>query len=67
MTVYVDMNDIDGLYASLKPRLDTLPAGDVDPPRDKPWKQREFMVRLPDGDWIAFGQAAGVMPPTSAG
>ncbi len=67
MTVYVDMADIDGLYARLKPLLDTLPAGDVDPPRDKPWKQREFMVRLPDGDWIAFGQAAGVMPPTSAG
>jgi len=23
---------------------------------DKPCGQREFQVRLPDGDWLAFGQ-----------
>ncbi|HQR46947.1 MAG TPA: VOC family protein [Thermoanaerobaculia bacterium] len=57
MTVYVDVSDVDALYASLRGRLCDLAEGDVEPPRNKPWGQREFMVRLPDGDWIAFGQA----------
>jgi len=57
MTVYVDVSDVDRLWKHLRPNLSTLPEGAVETPRDKPWKQREFMVRLPDGDWIAFGQA----------
>jgi catechol 2,3-dioxygenase-like lactoylglutathione lyase family enzyme len=58
MTVYVDVQDVDQLYDRLRPRLSQLAPADVEAPRDKPWRQREFMVRLPDGDWIAFGQAA---------
>jgi hypothetical protein len=57
MTVYVDVTDVDGLYERLSPKLKQLPTEMVEMPRDKPWRQREFMVRLPDGDWIAFGQA----------
>lgn len=56
MTVYIDVRDVDALYAELLPELRSLPAGDVEPPSDKPWNQRELHVRLPDGDWLAFGQ-----------
>ena len=56
MTVYVDVLDVDALYTELQPRLALLPSADVELPRDKSWKQREFQVRLPDGDWLTFGQ-----------
>lgn len=58
MTVYVDVPDVDALFEQLRPGLERLPQRDLERPRNKPWKQREFMVRLPDGDWVAFGQAA---------
>lgn len=54
---YVDVRDVDALHAELKPRLDTLPAGDVHGPADKPYGQRELLVLAPDGNLIAFGQA----------
>ena len=57
MTVYVDVSDVDQLYEQLRSRLELLPRETIEAPRDKPWRQREFMVKLPDGDWIAFGQA----------
>jgi hypothetical protein len=57
MTVYVDISDVDEFYHQLRSKLDTLPSEQVEAPRDKPWRQRELMVKLPDGDWIAFGQA----------
>ena len=63
MTVYVDVPDVDALYAQLLPRLTLLPSADVEPPIDKSWKQREFQVRLPDGDWLAFGQPARGQSP----
>jgi len=56
MTVYVDASDVDALYAELLPELKTLPIGDVQAPVDQHWDQREFYVRLPDGQWLAFGQ-----------
>ncbi len=56
ISVYIDVNDVDALYAELKARLATLPDGDVHGPMDEPWMQRELHVRLPDGDWLAFGQ-----------
>lgn len=58
MTVYLDVPDVDALYASLRPGLDTLLLEDVMPPRNQPWNQREFHVRLPDGHWLAFGMAS---------
>jgi hypothetical protein len=56
MTVYMDVRDVDALYAELLPGLKALPAGDVLPPVDQHWHQREFHVRLPDGHWLAYGQ-----------
>lgn len=54
---YIDVQDVDALYAELKPRLDTLPPGDVHGPVDKPYGQRELLVLAPDGELIAFGMA----------
>lgn len=54
---YIDVRDVDLLYAELKPKLDTLPKGDVHGPADKPYCQRELVVLAPDGNLIAFGQA----------
>lgn len=54
---YVDVEGVDDLFASLKPKLDTLPAGDVHGPVDQPYGQREFMVLAPDGNLLAFGES----------
>jgi catechol 2,3-dioxygenase-like lactoylglutathione lyase family enzyme len=54
---YIDVRDVDGLYAELKPKLDTLPQGDVHGPADKSYGQRELLVLAPDGNLLAFGQA----------
>jgi catechol 2,3-dioxygenase-like lactoylglutathione lyase family enzyme len=54
---YIDVRDVDALYAELKPRLDTLPQGDVHGPADKSYGQRELLVLAPDGNLVAFGQA----------
>ena len=50
-----DVRDVDALYAELKPKLDTLPPGDVHGPADKPYGQRELLVLAPDGELIVFG------------
>ncbi|MGZ3428140.1 MAG: bleomycin resistance protein [Polyangia bacterium] len=54
---YVDVRDVDALYAELKPKLDTLPADHVHGPADKPYGQRELCVLAPDGNVLAFGHA----------
>ena len=54
---YIDVRDVDALYAELKPKLDTLPEHDVHGPADKHYGQRELLVLAPDGNLIAFGQA----------
>lgn len=54
---YIDVHDVDSLYAELKPKLDRLPKGDVHGPADKPYGQRELLVLAPDGNLIAFGCA----------
>jgi catechol 2,3-dioxygenase-like lactoylglutathione lyase family enzyme len=54
-TVYVEVDDADALYAELKPKLDLLPPGQVCPPCDMHYGQRDFWVVGPDGDIIAFG------------
>lgn len=58
LTVYLDVPDLDALWTRLRPGLATLPPEDVMPPRNRPWKQREFHVRLLDGPWLAFGMAS---------
>lgn len=54
---YIDVRDVDALYAELKPKLDTLPPADVHGPADKPYGQRELLVLAPDGELICFGMA----------
>jgi catechol 2,3-dioxygenase-like lactoylglutathione lyase family enzyme len=56
---YIDVRDVDQLYAELKPKLDTLPQGDVYGPVDQSYGQRELLVLAPDGNLLAFGQAIG--------
>jgi hypothetical protein len=57
VTVYIDVVDVDALYSELANELARLPEGDVEPPTDQSWNQRELQVRLPDGQWLTFGQA----------
>src|SRR5580700_11652420 len=40
---YIDVRDVDQLYAELKPKLDTLPSGDVYGPVDQSYGQRELL------------------------
>ena len=54
---YVDVRDVDQLYVELKPKLDTLPQGDVYGPVSQSYGQRELLVLAPDGNLIAFGMA----------
>lgn len=54
---YVDVRDLDALFAELRERLAALPGEDVHGPADKPWGQRELLVRAPDGQLFVFGQA----------
>jgi hypothetical protein len=54
---YIDVDDVDALYAELKPKLDALPHGDVHGPSDKPYRQRELCVLAPDGNVLAFGHS----------
>ena len=56
---YIDVSDVDQLYAELKPKLDALPKGDVYGPVNQSYRQRELLVLAPDGNLIAFGQALG--------
>lgn len=57
VAVYIDVADIDALHARLASALAALPPDRVEPLMDKPWHQREFQVRMPDGDWLNFGAA----------
>ena len=52
---YVDVRDVDAVHAELKEKLDALPAGDVHGPADKPYGQRELLIRAPDGQLFVFG------------
>ena len=63
VTVYVDVADVDALHARLAPALAGLPPHCVEPLTDQPWRQREFQVRMPDGDWLTFGAAMATSKP----
>jgi len=54
---YIDVRDVEQLYAELKPKLDTLPENDEHGPTDQDYGQRELSVVAPDGNLIVFGQA----------
>lgn len=56
VTVCIDVAD--GLYAS-SAALATLPSDRVEPLKNMPYHQREFQVRMPDGDWLTFTAPIG--------
>jgi catechol 2,3-dioxygenase-like lactoylglutathione lyase family enzyme len=58
VAVYVDVSNVDELHAQMRQRLESLPPERVEPLMTRSWGQREFQVRLPDGDWMNFGQPA---------
>lgn len=52
---YIDVDDVDDLYAELKFELDKLPEGRVRPPHDTEYGQRELHVTDLDTLLISFG------------
>ncbi len=58
MGVYVDVVDLDALYASMKA---VLPPDRVRPPFDQPYGQREFHVYY-EGLQLIFGETVGSAP-----
>ena len=59
---YIDVEDVDGFYSELKPKLDTLPEGHVHGPVNQSYGQRELMIVAPDGNLVVFGQSIFEMP-----
>ena len=53
---YIDVKDVDAVYAEVKPKLDALWSGRVYGPVDQKHGQRELMIEGPDGDLVVFGQ-----------
>lgn len=53
---YIDVVDVDAVYAEMKPRLDPLPEGRVRAPFDQDYGQREFHVADEDCTLIFFGE-----------
>ena len=54
---YIDVRDVDALYADLAPRLQTLPPARAGAPFDQDYGQREFHVLDEDCTLIFFGEA----------
>lgn len=55
---YIDVNDIDGVYAQMAKRLLDLPEGRVRAPFVQDYGQREFHVADEDCTLVYFGEAA---------
>lgn len=55
--VYIDVDDVDGLYSELEPQLSKLPEDRVTAPFDRFYGQREFHVRDEGPYLIMFGQS----------
>ena len=53
---YIDVHDVDGLHAELRPKLTNELSSNPDEPRDQPYGQREFTVFGPEGIVLFFGQ-----------
>ena len=51
---YVNVDDVDGLYAELVSRGAPIRI----PPQTKPWGMREFGLQTPDGHRMTFGSKA---------
>ncbi|RLJ41789.1 glyoxalase/bleomycin resistance protein/dioxygenase superfamily protein [Litoreibacter meonggei] len=59
--VYIDVDDVDALWAELGPNLSELPKGRVRAPFNQPYNQREFHVIDEGPNLLMFGQ--GIDPP----
>ncbi len=65
---YIDVRDVDAIYAEIKPKVEAWAAGrhDTPPamfgPKDQAYGQREIMILAPDGDLVVFGQSIFEMP-----
>jgi catechol 2,3-dioxygenase-like lactoylglutathione lyase family enzyme len=57
--VYIDVEDVDAVYAELREKLAAMPAGDVHGPADKLYGQRELCILAPDGNLLVYGQSIG--------
>lgn len=53
--IYLDVDEVDAFYKTLRPALDALPEGRVRPPFNQPYGQREFHVKDPDNCLLLFG------------
>jgi predicted DNA-binding ribbon-helix-helix protein/catechol 2,3-dioxygenase-like lactoylglutathione lyase family enzyme len=56
ISIYMTVDGVDRLYATLKPALEGLPEGAVRPPFDQAQGTREFHVKDPDGCLLLFGE-----------
>lgn len=54
---YIDVTDLDGVYADMAPRLARLAKGRVRAPFDQPYGQREFHVLDEEGAMVFFGES----------
>jgi len=53
---YVDVRDVDAIHRELAPKL-TAAGVEFMGPKDQTYRQRELMIRAPDGNVFVFGQA----------
>jgi uncharacterized glyoxalase superfamily protein PhnB len=50
--LYVDVDDVDGLFATIRDRVEVIAE-----PAETDYGMREFIVRDPNGFWVTFGQS----------
>ena len=56
ISCYIDVEDVDGLYKELEPKLENLPEGRLRKPFNQSYGQREFHVIDEDALLIFFGE-----------
>ena len=57
--IYIDVRDVDALFAGYEPLLAALPTERWGTPKTHPYGQREFWVRDADGNLVTFGEGVG--------
>lgn len=62
--IYLDCDDVDAVFAALKPKLDALPTDNVRAPFNQPYAMREFHVKDPDNCLLLYG--TGIPPSPEA-
>jgi catechol 2,3-dioxygenase-like lactoylglutathione lyase family enzyme len=55
---YVDVEDVDAIHKELAPKL-AAASVEFNGPVDQPYRQRELMIRAPDGNVFVFGAPIG--------